>query len=915
MGDVAITAPDPTTGRMMPATVPEADLAAALAAGAKQAPKQGAYEKEFGGALGQAASAAFGAGRMVSGGAMDGLLIEGANIAGGESARADMLHGLRVAKETNPYATLGGEAAGLLIPGAGKGLSAAGAGLESAVAGGIGEGLLGKVAGMGARGVLEGGALGAQHEISEQTLGDVGFNGEKVFAAAGKDALLGGGIGAGFGVVSHFGSEALGAFRARRGPQPAALLDDVAGVEGAGQGLRDEARASEGLVSDFQKAGATSEQGAVLADEAKALAKAKAAGDSALGGFIDARAQQLAKLRAGGNADLEEVFMKGYEANASTLAHQEGNLDNIARKLADKGTQVMRNMEDVVNDAQFTQKAGNMAKLTDPSKWEAARDTATKALQDTDAVLSGLEQTASKGGQEGAVRNLRKQLTDFYTANERIAEGMTGQATENATRDFFMRMDALKRSVDKFAGHGTSAFGRTEASHEFRALADRLRSSLEDEAVWGPAGAAQRETNATFSLAKGRRDDFGRRFAVSVDQVSGVPVPELDAGKIKAVLRQLEGAEGDQAVKTTEAFIDGLRARTDAVERHFSLDAGQASKLAKGKASLDEFATTFAESRKEASVISRLRAQQLEEHGHGLGGVLGLAQSIMSKPLQQMERLGALKAATERFEKSISNGIGRFFEGKGSKLKTPELDAGKVKSALRQLDPEGESRAAPRAKTVVANEIGDLREVAANPAMMQSRVGKMLGDIGSFAPNIHGSAATVAMRALTYLASEAPAPRADQQMLATKPLLRFSDQQIHVYETKRNAAFHPETVVADMQAGKLNRDGIQTVKVVYPQMFAMMQDTARTQLIAMEQKGLLDKMPYAQKAAIATLLEVPPDGTWTPDFMALMQSTKAPRPAAASAPAPGEGVSKRAIKMDTKVFETEAQQVEGRTNT
>lgn len=932
MSDVVeVLAPDPSTGEMRPATVAAADLPAAIEAGAVKAPVVSQNERVLGGGLGQAAAGAFGAARSATGGASDALLVEGANIVGGQSARSDMLQGLNAAKDTNPYATMGGEAAGLFI-GAGKGVGATGEAVENAVANRLGDGLLGKVGSYAARGAAEGALIGAQNQISEDTLGDVDSNGEKVFAAAGKGALFGGAIGAGFGGVAHFGSEAISALRKPPGPVASGLLDEVAGVEGAGQSLRDDARAAQGLVEDLQAAGTTSEQGAVLADQVNDLAKARAASGPFSGvadeaswaklaeglqpaaaaehagpasSLIDAQAARWAKARAAGNTDLEEVLMKGYSDRASKLANQESALDATARTLADKGTAAMRNLEDTINDAQFTQKAEQVKKLVDPSKWEAARDASMKSLQDVDGVLKGLESTAGKGGSEVAVSKLRKQLTDFYTANAAIRGAGRIGVTDASDKvgDYFMRLDALKKSVDKFAQHGTVQFGRTEAANEFRALADRLRGTLEDESVWGGAGAAQRELNSTFSLAKGRADDFGRRFSVAIDQTRGVPVPELDAGKLKSALRNIDGAEGDQAVKTTQAYIDGLRARASAVEKHLALDPEAAEKLAIGKKSLDEFANQFADSRKEASVISRLRTQQLEEHGKSLGGVLGLATDIMTRPLQTMERLGALKHATERFEKGIANGIDRFFSGKGS-------------SFVQRFDQSAEAVQAARPKAEIANEIGQLRELAGNPSAMQTKVAAMLGDVSSFAPKIGGSAAVTAMRALTFLATEAPTPRAEITMLGTKPTLRFSDQEINVYENKRNAAFHPQTVVDELNLGKLNRDGIRTVKVVYPQMFAMMQNTARTQLAAMDQKGLLDAMPYERKAAIASLLEVAPDGTWKPDFMALMQSTKEPAPAPQTtgpAPSPPKGGGRRPIKMNTAAFSTEAQQIEGRT--
>lgn len=900
MSDVAITAPDPTTGRMMPATVPEADLEAALAAGAERAKPQGQYEKELGGTLGQAASFAFGAGRTASGGASDGLLIEGANIFGGESARADMLQGLNAAKDTNPYSNLGGEAAGLFV-GAGKGLTAVGAGVESAAASRVGAGLLGKVAGMGARGLVEGAALGAQHQITEDTLGDVDYNGEKIFATAAKDSLLGGGIGAGLGVVGHYGGEALTALRANRGPVPAGLLDDVAGVEGAGTALRQDVRATEGLVNDFQKAGATSEQGAVMADEINQLAKAKSSAGP-LSGLIDDRAAQLAKARSGGNADLEDVFLKGYGDRAQRIIGHDAEVGTQALAVTKHGTELMR-AEETLNRINFTERPDQFAKLLDPTKIDAAADAAALMAQKVDATVSKFEQVAMQGGEAVQVKALRKTLNSLYSDRATLVDAATGAARENALRDMYMGTYRLKQAVQDMAGFGKALHMRTASEGMFGKLAEDLRTGLEDESVWGRAGAANREWNETFSGQLARRNDFANRFGVSIDQAAGVPRPEVDFEKTRNFLKSISGnaAEDDalQGMKSAGSFTDGIRSRLGALEKYADMTPADRAVFEKARASADAFDATFATARKESAVVSRLRTQALEEQGHSLGGVLGLATDIMTKPLQTMERLGALKAATERFEKGIANGISRFFKGES-------VAADGVMSA---------SRGAARSKDVVANEIGELRELVANQPAMQSRVGKLLGDVSSYAPKIGGSASGVALRALTFLATEAPTPRADVTMLGTKPALRFSDQQLSVYENKRNAAFHPETVVQELNLGKLNRDGIRTVKAVYPRMFAQMQDTARTQLMEMDQKGLLDKMPYQQKAAIASLLEVAPDGTWKPDFMALMQSTKLPGGPGAGAPpksGPG-GVSARPIRINTAVMETEAQQIEGRT--
>jgi len=874
------------------ATVPQEDLAQAVAAGAvvSRAGPEGKYEREFGGLLGMGASAVFGAGRVASGGLTDLALVEGADMLGGARARADMQHGLRVAKETNPYSTLGGEAAGLFI-GAGEGITGAGAVVEEQVAARVGEGLLGSMASMGARGGVEGTLLGFGKAVSEDALGEPDPTGEKLFATAVKDGLLGAGVGAGIGAVAH----GLGSLRHAVGPRPSGLLDEVAGTPGAGRVLREDLGATESIVTDLRKAGATSEQAAVMTDELQALAKETAAAlrkGGPASGVVDKAAAWYAANRAGGNAELEEVLRKAYADRVTRIVKQEEILDKNARILAERGSAVMRG-EEVLNRVNFTERPDQFAKLLDPTKLDVAADAAVKMTQRVDALVTELEQTAMKGGNEVGVRRLRKMLQDTYAKHASMVDG----GGENALRDLYMSTYKLKQEVGKVSGFGKAPYLRSEGENLFSQAYEELRVGLEDEAVWGAAGAANREWNETFSAALARRQDFGGRFGVSIDQVSGVPKPEVDFDKARSILNDLRGTADDdirQGVRSAEAFIDGNRQRIAAIEKYADLGPAEVKQLAQMRSDLDAFESAFADARKEAGVVNRLRQQQLEEQGRSLGGVLGLATDIMTKPLTTMERLGAVKAATERFEKGIENGLNRLFDGKGKEI-------------LDRLSPSVK----PRAREAVQKEIGEVRQLAANPELLQKRLGEFAGDLPRHAPNTSASVAAVATRALTFLAINAPQPVVQKDAFG-RTRERYTDSQLADYERKRNAALHPESIIREMKQGKLNREGIRTVKFVYPHLFVQMQDMARSEIAGLDREGKLDSMPRERKKAISILLETPADGTFEPDFIALMQGAKAPSApqAAPMGPAP---VAKRPIKLDVGMFETEAQQIEGRT--
>lgn len=892
------------------ATVPQRDLSQAVAAGAHVQTEQEQTEKQIGGLYGQAMTGIIGTGRTATFGLSDAVLGEGANMIGGEGLRKDVLKALSLAKDTNPYSNMAGEAAGLLTPGGvGSGISEGAGAIEAGITGRLGTGLAGRVVGMGARGAIEGALIGEQQQITEDYLGDHKHTGEKAFAAMEKGALFGAGAGAALGAGSYGLSKALGSVR---GPASNAVLDEVVGAPGAGAAIKAEAKQAQALIGDLERAGATTEQATKMADEVLTTSRARANGG---GGFFsglvdDASAAYVAK-RAGGNQEIADVLSAGYADRASKLAQRAEVLDQHALDLKKIGDRVLR-AEDALNDVQFTYKPQQMARLVEPKNFATQRDTLAKLLQDTDDTLRFWESTSAKGGAEGAIKSLRKQHTDALQALAKVENDATsftgasrrflsGGSRANASRDFFVKSDAFKRSIDRLSGYGKSQFGLPEAAMHpemgLRNLGDKWRAALEDEAVWGKAGAAQKEWNASFSEGFARRRDFGGRFSARIDEVRGVPVPEIDAAKVKNGLLKQLGSEADvqQAMKSTEAWMDGNRQRIAAIRKYGELSPAQQAALKDGEAALGEFEKRLGTAKSEGEVIAKIERMQLEEQGKAIGGLMGIGADLITRPLTTVERLAGIKRATVRMEEVIAGGLDRFFSGKGAET---------IKKVVRP-------------KADVVKEIGEIKQIAANDAARSNRVMSMLGDLPKHAPKIAAEMGDVAHRALTYLAQEAPMPSGAITRLALmndKP--RYSEQDLSKWEAKREAALNPQSVVEDMRRGRVNRDAIRTVKLVYPQMFAEMQNITREHIARLQAEGKLDKMPYETRALVASLLEVPADGTWEPDFIAMMQSMKQGPPGGGGAPpgAPAAAApptySKRAVKMNTAIYSTEADRIE-----
>ncbi len=883
---VHITLPDGA-----PATVPKGDAAQALAAGAHL--QTDAEASPLGGLGGMGLTALFGAGRAATLGASDLIASEAAGLVGGEGWRKDALHGMGALKEANPYSDMAGQFGGLVLGGVG----AAGAKVETMAAGRVGEGLLGSMAGMGARGAVEGAAIGAQQRFSEDVLGDHELNGQAIFSSAVKDGLIGAGGGAALGAAGHFfGGAANRLLKGSRGPTSDAVLDEVAGAEGAGRAAQAEARSTEGLIDNLRQAGATSEQAA----DAAATAQSAAETTAEQPGFL-ARAYKGARRALGGMDDsLEGAMDRGYAERLGRIVDHDEALNIGSRAMAKDGTEAFRKSEDTFNKIHFTERGDQMAKLVDPTKYSAARDAAVSMGQDVRASLSELNSLPTKGDSAHGLVKLEKHLQEFEA---KIAKLPTTEGSAAETRDLFMANYKLKQAVQKRAGMGKAPYLRTEAESEFFDVSERLRLGLENEGVWGGAGGATKELNESFSTGFGRRQDFGNRFATNVDSVAGTITPEMDAGKVKGMLSQLGGAESDQAVKTTEAYIDWVRARDAAIRKHGDITPAQRVALDEGREAVNRFEKTFRTAQKESEAIAVLKRQQDKEHGKGIGGLLGIIGDAASKPLTTMERLAGVRHTTESVTGGISKGLQKAF--------------GSAKA-------EATAAAPLRTKEVMTKEIGDIRELAGNPGALEGHVAKMVGDLSDHAPQTADEVKATAKRAIYYLAKEAPMGGIALGLLGThKSEPRYSDTQLSSWEAKRNAVLGadgktgPEVLIADMHTGKLNREGIKAIEFVSPKLFEHMQGVARDELERMEQCGLLDKMPYQQKAAIASLLKIPADGTWRPDFMALIQASKAPLPPPMAAPAPPgaptpmQTFGRKADKPTAHMWMTEAATIEG----
>jgi len=93
-----------------------------------------------------------------------------------------------------------------------------------------------------------------------------------------------------------------------------------------------------------------------------------------------------------------------------------------------------------------------------------------------------------------------------------------------------------------------------------------------------------------------------------------------------------------------------------------------------------------------------------------------------------------------------------------------------------------------------------------------------------------------------------------------------------------HAVNDPASVLEDLAKGHVYMEGAETLRVVYPSLFAEAQ-----RLLLEAAPKMQTTMPYAKRVAISIMYQVPVDGSMTPKHMQFLQ----PPPPTAAGPGPG----------------------------
>lgn len=539
-------------------------------------------------------------------GAGDALAVHAAKTFGSEAAAKNVAQTLSDLREENPIATGVGGVVGVVAPAIATGgestlakllsaptraLGAVGDIAEhgaAALAPELGESLAGRVAGgamlAGARGAAEGALINAGNELTEESLGDPELSGEKLLAALGHGALLGGAAGGLLAGTGEIGRDILGrarpalqeaageqAFRAlnpeRRFVKLAEKIDG--GAAGVGRELMDQ-----GLI----------EAGDKITDIAPKVAAARGKAGEAIGQILDEA--DMAGVEGPRLSDIESKVRRGALADLKKLG------------LTNKGA--IRVVDDFLADIRgFAEKhtayeePEELYKLgLAPSEEAAPR--ATKAIEiagrkepflvDPNAGLSDEGGAGWRIGKDGVPilneeparspividRTRPGHIGDGPMIDPRMTEGAdrgpggvgirkaydVGLKEGSFTEEASSIRKPIKIGVDEAATNSARIKSRAEYDKNLTLTfkqAQELRASLDDKIKWSTNPLAP--VNETTEALKAVRHAIEDTLVDAGDQAEGKLGRTWAQGYREAKLRYRRLAVADQAAENATAAL------------------------------------------------------------------------------------------------------------------------------------------------------------------------------------------------------------------------------------------------------------------------------------------------------------------------------------------------------------------------
>jgi hypothetical protein len=178
-----------------------------------------------------------------------------------------------------------------------------------------------------------------------------------------------------------------------------------------------------------------------------------------------------------------------------------------------------------------------------------------------------------------------------------------------------------------------------------------------------------------------------------------------------------------------------------------------------------------------------------------------------------------------------------------------------------------------------------VREYKGDPHARQERLARPVMPYIAEYPTLAAAVQLQVAKTYDYLGQRLPAPvgrRAAMSLTPDAEPVRYAPHEVKKFARQARGALAPGLVIADLEDGKIDRDGLEAVKALHPETFQALRMDVIKEVATRE-----EPLPFQQRILLSLAFDFQGDPSLDPTYMAELQSVHAATAPAPDAP-PGE---------------------------
>jgi hypothetical protein len=752
------------------------------------------------------------------------------------------------------------------------------------------------------RGMVEGFAAGVGAEVDDAVLGERDLVAENLLAAGGMGALLGGGAGA---LVPGLAAAGAGITKV-----PQKYVREIVGklsgsADDQGSSLWTRAMSDEGLVKYAHLNNLDPEDVLHVGRKLRTPEGAKeldrylndASGVSEeIAGSMRTPFERLKAARA----KVRQEF-----GGQQKILHIERNLPREADRLVtahERSIGVLDDLEGSLKQASPLASAGDLRTI--------------KTMIDEARVEIGAA-ARSATGRSGA----RQVAAVTHRALDRVKQGVF------SIKDGYRRISRSGAPTRESQVMGELLDGVPGRQGVY----DRLRTHLEDEDLWGEAGAIQQALNVRSAGAiNSRRALKGSASGRLLDPNAAV----VDNADLLAVTRQAGGRfSGATKTELLEDAVAAEGAYLDEALKRLDLSPQARAAIAEYKASAKQIDDAFRAQREKVRTLdaterfrvsegnrspsitgaSTIGAEVARNVGTGLGAALGSVigpvgtllgagagralgevASLATRPFTLTRKLAAIRARSSGVKDAQREAMGGFLkqitDGAGAAGRAIGESSERASKALAQ----GAGQSGGRNERIAAARTRVLALAGASGPNLDDEIRTMTLDMDDVAPNVAGVVAARTQRAVAYLASKAPA--AYQAPYSNRTPL-IDPVAAAEFERRVEAVTNPTRSLARLADGTFTREHAEALRETSPALYERAQQDCLAALAEAQAKGVSVPLKTVTQLSLFMGIDADPTLAMAPAIAMALAAPAPPPPPQGAAPQPSRKSAN--VEIDT----------------